>query len=134
MNKADYRLTFSILLGIVIIILSVQCSSKFAHGERAYLKYCGDCHMEDGQGVGEIYPSLLTSRHSINTEILPCIIKHGYNDSTTVMQMNPIEDISDIDITNIINYVTIDLLGKQKEVLIQDIQNHLKTCNKTPVN
>ena len=126
------RIIAAVLL-FLSVILSVRCSSKFAHGERAYNRYCADCHMEDGKGVGEIYPSLLKSGHISDPRVLTCIIKYGYNDTSTVMQMNAIEGISDIDITNIINYMTNDLMRKEGEVLIQNIQDHINNCEPKPV-
>ncbi len=133
MNKTYTKALTFVLFTIATLILSVQCSSKFAHGKRAYVKYCADCHMEDGNGVGEIYPSLLLSNYTSDIESLPCIIKHGFNDTSTVMQMNPVEGISDIDITNIINYLNSDLLGKSEEVQIQDIQKIIEACDPKPV-
>ena len=133
MNRIPTKALTFVLLIITTLVLSVQCSSKFAHGKRAYNKYCADCHMEDGNGVGEIYPSLLRSNYTSDTESLPCIIKHGFNDTSTVMQMNPVEGISDIDITNIINYLSSDLLGKTEEVQIQDIQKIIESCDTNPV-
>ena len=127
----------SILLVCSLILCSVyltECNTiKFKHGERAYLRYCADCHMEDGKGVAKLYPSLFDSDLVADSKILPCLIVNGYNDSMTIMQMVPVEGISSIDITNITNYLRQDLLSLEGTVTIQQVDRTLENCSQNIV-
>ena len=102
---------------------------KFPYGERLYIKHCADCHMDDGSGVAQLYPRL--KKQSLNNEIerIPCLIRYGSNDSNSLIQMIPIENLSEVEITNILNYLLNDMNHFEKEVDINDTKSYLEACD-----
>ncbi len=114
------------LLGVLFICCQ---NEKYAHGKRSYIAYCGDCHMEDGSGVADLYPQL--NRQSIvdRYQEIPCIIRKGiYNDSSLIkMPAHP--KMTNVDITNIINYITYDInKDKTSLLLLRDVDRLLEQC------
>jgi len=85
--------------------------------------------MEEGKGFAKLYPAL--NNNSIVDKIneIPCIINHGITDSASLIKMLPMPQISDVEITNIINYIVQDLNNSQKEMHLIEVQNLLADCN-----
>jgi len=104
---------------IPIFIISAFCvfesCSMFENtnqGERLYLTYCSSCHMDNGSGLGELYPPLANSDFlADNQELIPCIIRYGINTPLMVngivydIPMEGIKELNDIEIHNIIRYI-----------------------------
>ncbi len=95
-----------------IILISNCTSSKGQQGEYLYNVYCAPCHMEDGNGLERLYPPLNQADFlAENQEHIPCIIRHGIEGKIIVNgvefnePMAGIEDLNDVEINNIINYI-----------------------------
>ena len=120
-----------ILFGLILfcaIFFSCQYE-KYPHGKRSYLAYCGDCHMEDGSGVADLYPRLnkrsIVDRH----QEIPCIIREGIYNEESLIKMPAHPKMSNVDITNIINYITYDInKDKTSLLLLRDVDRLLQQC------
>jgi len=78
-------------------------------GERLYKQHCEHCHMAKGEGVANLYPALIDISSETAIEIYPCIIRNGYKSNTKPIEMLGIPHLTDVEITNIINYLLNDL-------------------------
>jgi len=119
----------AVLLLCLIIIFAFSChQTKFPFGERIFLSQCADCHMDDGQGLSALYPSLKTETIVARINELPCIIKNGLNDTSSLIQMLPMPHLSDVEITNVMNYILHDLNRSPHEVYLPEVQKLLREC------
>lgn len=120
------------ILILTISIALVSCNqAKYPYGERAFKGLCGDCHMDDGTGVSTLYPSLSGNNIVESFQYIPCIIRHGVDDTTSVIQMLAMPTVSDVDITNIINYILHDLNKSDQEILLTEVKAILENCKPT---
>lgn len=111
-------------------LLLLACNQvKYPYGERQFIRLCGDCHMDDGSGVSTLYPSLSTEKVINNYKDIPCIVRTGIDDTTSVIQMLPMPQVSAVDITNITNYILQDLNKSNKEIFLQEVELLLENCN-----
>jgi len=74
--------------------------------------HCAGCHLEDGTGLGEIYPPLTKSDYVLNNiRDFACIISTGISGEITVDgkqyngEMPGNKGLNTVEITNIINYM-----------------------------
>ena len=117
------------LLLLPVLALILSCNHvKYPYGKRSFERLCGDCHMDDGSGVSSLYPSLSGNNYDGNYIDIPCIIRNGVNDSTSVIQMLPMPQVSEVDITNIINYIMNDLNQDDKEIFLPEVKAILEKC------
>lgn len=119
-----------VLAGIAITTTITNCNStKFPFGERIYQSKCADCHMDDGNGLSSLYPSLKTENILTLKERIPCIIRNGVNDTTSIIQMLAMPEISEVEITNVINYILQDLNQLDEEVFLNEVKEIIQNCN-----
>lgn len=108
-----------------------SCSNvNYPFGERLFKRHCADCHMENGSGVANLYPSLQSQKVSNLYLDIPCIIRQGKADSTTLLNMLALPNITEIEITNIVNYITADLNGSEKVITLEQTKELLASCSK----
>lgn len=108
----------------------------FVNGKGLYEKNCQNCHGADGEGLGKLYPPLNdTTRLFKNKSILACIIKNGIsekgvdNDSTLSTEMPGNAALPDIDIAQIIVYITNSFGNKQGFYDQSQVGNDLSNCS-----
>lgn len=78
----------------------IQQARYFVNGKNIYEKNCQNCHGSNGEGLGELYPSLRKSTYiTENPEKLACNIRFGLNSMPENPQLTPIE------ITYLVNYI-----------------------------
>ncbi|GLR17405.1 c-type cytochrome [Portibacter lacus] len=126
----------SILL-ILVSITFIYCQNNiYAQGERLYQTYCSNCHGLDGNGLKNLYPPLNNSDYlKENNEKFACIILNGLEEEIVVngkkymMPMEGFKNLTDVDITNIINYVNSAWDNKLPETSIQEVKKNLESCN-----
>lgn len=119
-----------------LAILLMYCSScndtEYPQGKRYYKAYCGNCHMEAGQGLNKLIPTL-AGAESITKypEQLACMIRHGITpkDSTTLLSMPGNDQLSDIHITNIVNYISNSWGHEMGSRSYEQIKLDLKNCD-----
>lgn len=124
------------------IILSLFCMSfvfcqnnVYVQGEKLYKTYCGNCHGEKGEGLKNLYPPLNSSDYlEENQDKLACIILNGMEEEIVVngkkytMPMAPIPNLTDVEITNIINYINTAWDNDLPVVKITDVKSQLANC------
>lgn len=128
-------------LGIISILNSCQNEDGinykryYVNGKGIYEKNCQSCHGQDGKGLGTLYPPLTDSIYLIqNKSKLACIIKNGQNEPIKInnipfdgnMPGNPA--LADIDIAQLIVYITNSFGNKQGFYSDQQVLNDLNNC------
>jgi len=116
--------------------LLAQCSeTQYPAGKRYYDAYCGNCHMEDGQGLSALIPSLHNSTYLVNNQdLLPCIIRNGIvstvADSSDEVQLSmPAHpQLNDIEVLNISNYINNNWGNKIEQISMQEMKARLNAC------
>ncbi len=122
------------LFGYILLFFCCQ-SNPYVQGERLYKVYCGNCHMEDGNGLRGLYPPLAQSDYLYQHHAdLPCIITKGLqqpivvNGKTYELPMAPIEGLSSVQIANIINYISHAWGNDAGYTKIQEVEKALTNC------
>ena len=123
MNKAIISL---------VIVMSIWAScqqEKYSQGKRIYTAYCANCHMENGEGLGEIYPSITKSSYLYgNITELPCLILNGRQSSQlSTVQMPGFSHLREAELSNLINYMS-HTWGDKSILPIDEIQNKIINC------
>ena len=124
-----------LVLGIVILV-GVGCERKpFAQGEILYQNFCSNCHMENGQGLEGLIPPLAGSdylqREALNTA---CIIRYGQEGPIIVngrrynQPMPGIPQLTDVEITNILNYINQAWGNTYGYVPLENVRTQLERC------
>ena len=126
-----------IFLVLIATILSLpQCRiDEYAQGERLYLFHCAPCHMNGGEGLGNLYPPIVNSDYLLaNLSHLPCIIRYGIQDTIIVngvlydQPMAGIKELNDIEIHNITNYIMKSMLQQDTVYTFKNVEEKLKNC------
>lgn len=122
----------TLLLMVTMVALIVHSCDRvpYPRGKEIYKQYCSNCHMDEGKGFGEIYPSLIESPY-LTTEIeaLPCLIRHGKKSTVLSTVYMPAHDqLSAIDISNLINYMSDSFTKEPKQANPKDINQYLSSC------
>ena len=132
-NKILLWLVPIILVGIVLS--NVFLNSTKPQGERLFETNCANCHMEAGKGLQELIPTVRNADFVVNNpEKLACIIRNGIKGEITVngkkynQPMTAAPHLSEIEITNIVNYLLEIQEKKLKKRNLLEIQQDLKTC------
>lgn len=121
----------------VFLALSIgSCDVKtYEHGEILYQNFCANCHMDDGSGLEGIIPPLAGADFlGIYSEQLPCIIRKGLkgeivvNGRTYRTEMAGIPQLTEFEITNVINYIN-TAWGNDFEIVKHlDVRKALEEC------
>ena len=106
-------------------------------GERLYKVHCANCHMDNGEGLGALIPPLVGSDYlAPNRDQLACMVRNGIQDTILVNgkvyaeQMLGNDKLSDIQITNVLNFV-LHKWGNQIPLLtFEEVQKSLAACKK----
>lgn len=119
----------SILFAIVLLIFSCK-GEPYEQGRLIYEVNCGNCHMENGQGLGEMYPDITKSDYVSDLRSqLPCIVRYGKAGgvlSTVAMPAN--EKLTPVAMTNLVNYISYKW-GDGKVTNLQEIKDQLADCD-----
>lgn len=112
-----------------------SCHSTAGEGERLYRTQCMHCHHEDGSGLKQLMPPLRNSSFMAqHQEKLACIIRYGMDSSIVVngveyhQPMPGNEYLSEVQITNLVNYISTNFGNKLPYVQVQEVQQQLKAC------
>lgn len=134
--KGPNFLIFFILVGLLGSYFSCQ-SNPYIHGEILYQNFCMNCHMEDGTGLpGNIPPLAGADFLQQHSDQIPCIIRYGIRDTIRVNDisystpMEGVPQLTDIEITNIINYMNHAWGNNNGFTKPTDVARILKNCSK----
>ena len=107
----------------------------YSDGKWVYEQKCQTCHQADGQSLALLIPPLAGSDFLVNhKERIPCIIKHGIEEAIIVNGqeyngiMYGVQDINEIDITNVINYINNSFGNENGFTSLEEVQSYLEVC------
>jgi mono/diheme cytochrome c family protein len=121
---------------LTVFFLLTSCESNpYQEGERTFKKFCSNCHMDSGDGLGRLMPPLAGSDFLIaNRQRLPCILMTGLHDTIRVNgkvyaeEMPSMPSLSAIQITNVLNFVNNSFGNKNGVYRLDEVTNLLKDC------
>ena len=88
------------------------------------------CHLEDGVGVAKLYPPLNNFKNKdIDISAIACIIKTGIDHPQSVLKMEGLPHLSNVEINNISNYILNDINQMNNEVSINQTNEWLNKCD-----
>lgn len=130
-----------VVLGLAIVIQSCQNENSidykryYVNGKHIYEENCQSCHGADGKGLGTLYPPLTDSTYlKLNKNKLACLIRNGQVGEIKINNilyegvMPGNETLADIDIAQVIVYITNSFGNKQGFYDAQAVTKDLKTC------
>lgn len=120
------------VLVVIILVISVCLScqqEKYTQGKRIYKALCSNCHMDDGNGLGQIYPSLHKSIYlGDKIEDLTCLIRTGKQSShLSTVVMPGFSKLREAELSNLINYLSHEW-GNQEILPITSIREQIDSC------
>lgn len=109
----------------------------YKEGAVLYTKHCENCHMENGEGLEELYPPLAGSDMLKSMDIAAaCVLRHGLQGQITVngvqydMEMPAMPQLSGVEIANLLNYIH-NAWGNERDYIGLDaVQATLDRCEK----
>ena len=129
-SAAIFAVTCAIVFG------NSACDSDSANpykqGKESFKIVCADCHGEDGLGLRDLVPPLAKSDYlQKNFGQFPCLSRKGLADTIVVngkkyWQPMPKQELTDIQITNIMNYMAHAWGNNLPEVHLTTVQRVLK--------
>ncbi len=125
-----------ILLPLLLSVVLLSCEQQpYQMGERLYKTHCANCHMDQGEGLGALIPPLAGSDYLVgNRDKLACMVRYGLKDTiivngkTYAEEMVGNENLSDIQITNVVNYVLQSWGNNQPPLTFEVVQKSLQSC------
>ncbi|WP_316789090.1 cytochrome c [Pedobacter frigoris] len=134
-------LSILFLSSIGLIIYSCQNASQlkqdiyYTNGRDLYIKYCQNCHGANGEGLSALAPPLTdTVFLQQNKQKIACYIKNGLSEPITVHgrqyqeKMPDFPTLANIDIAQIIVYITNSFGNKQGHYTPEQVADDLKNC------
>lgn len=115
---------------LILTILSACQPDPYRQGRVLYEVHCENCHMEDGKGLFDLIPSLVTSEYLTEKPLdAVCLIRKGLpRNIETRQQMPGNKALNDVEITNLINYLR-SLAGMKDEAIkVMDVSKALGQC------
>jgi mono/diheme cytochrome c family protein len=113
----------------------IEYKRYYIQGRNIYQLQCKNCHAENGQGLGELFPPLEKADYlQKNKSTLACIIQNGMKGLIVVngklynQQMPPQAQLSPIEIAEVITYVTNSFGNKHGIYKVDNVNVDLKNC------
>jgi len=125
-----------ILLATLLLCLAIACENQtYQSGGRLYKTMCANCHMDGGEGLGALIPPIAGSDYlGKNRDNLPCVIRHGLQDTIVVNgkiyseNMAGMPGLSDIQVTNLLNYINTTWGNKNPVYSYEEVTALLAKC------
>ena len=130
-----------LLIAAPAILLTVLLSNLWTNsrlessGQLLYKQHCGQCHGSEGEGLAGLYPPLADADWVMeHHQRIPCVMKFGLGDSIQVngqwfhQPMMPVEELSEIERLNILNFVLNDLNSVGRFLTVKELQEWERTC------
>jgi mono/diheme cytochrome c family protein len=128
-------------LSVVAIVNGCQDASELemakylSNGKDIYKARCQNCHGGNGEGLGELAPPLTdTVFLKDNKSKIACYIKNGVDEPMTIHgkvyheKMPALKDMHDIDIAQVIVYITNSFGNKQGMYKHEQVTRDLAQC------
>lgn len=126
---------FTMVIVTVVFVLNIIVHGSIQHpGKSSYQSRCAQCHGDNGEGIKVLIPPLLHSDFARNNfDSIPCWLKNGI---THKILVNGIEyeqpmyglDMDEIQIANVMNYLSKELLDTAREINSIEVKAILKNC------
>lgn len=126
---------FTLFIIIAVFVLNIITHGSIQHpGKSSYQTNCAQCHGDSGEGIRVLIPPLLHSDFAKNNfDSIPCWLKNGISHKITV---NGVEydqpmyalEMDEIQIANVMNYLSKELLDTNREVNSIQVKEILKNC------
>lgn len=103
-------------------------------GAKIYATYCANCHQQDGKGLASLYPPLAGSDYLLeDISRAACIIKNGQMkeivvNGETYNQMMPGNPISNLEIAEVLTYITNTWGNEAGLTGVKDVDKWLEAC------
>ena len=106
-------------------------NAYYKQGENLYKSNCSSCHMDDGSGLSNFIPplNLTSSKDTVMLGELVCVISKGINNPDSILQMPPHPQLTDIEITNLINFLLNDMSKKNQFINLDQTKSYLSQCD-----
>jgi mono/diheme cytochrome c family protein len=124
------------LLAAGALVLPGCFTDRQNEGPRLYAAHCASCHGEQGQGLRRLIPPLAGADYlRTHRNELPCLIRRGQHGPVTVNgvlydQVMPAhEELTDSQITNLLNYVHNAWGNRAPKHTIREVSELLAPCN-----
>lgn len=114
----------------------VKLDQYIVGGRDLYLQNCANCHQENGQGLGRLYPPLNKSDYlADNIDDVICLIKNGVSGKITVngveynQPMPGLTNLTALDIAEITTYIYNQWELKQGLIDVKRSEKALSKCS-----
>jgi len=114
---------------------TIDLQNYMSNGKDIYKAKCQNCHGENGEGLGQLAPPLTDSVFlKANKARLACIIKNGANETLVIHgkeykeKMPGFPELADIDVAQVMVYVTNSFGNKQGFVSYAQVSTQLQNC------
>jgi mono/diheme cytochrome c family protein len=119
-----------------IVLIQACQRDPYREGALLYKMQCANCHGDEGQGLGELIPPLAKSDYlTPHRAELPCLLIKGQNDTIIVngkkyfdQAMPANEALSDVQVSNILNYVQNNWGNEQPDFTLDEVRKALTGC------
>lgn len=112
-----------------------SCADQNQKGKELYITECASCHGDAGEGLRGLIPPLAESDFlSKSADQVPCVIRYGMsgpvevNGKTYNQPMAGIRKLSDIEITNLINFLHESFGNDLERVTQSQVKASLEKC------
>lgn len=138
------RRTIAILFMIcttLVVFFSCQTAEKiqqdtyYVNGRDLYIAHCQNCHGAKGEGLGALAPPLTDTVYmKTNKANLVCLVKNGITNVPVMIHGKSYEgkmpafNMADIDLAQLIVYITNDFGNKQGMYTTEQVARDLKAC------
>jgi len=126
-------------LSLAIFLVFACDGNQYPSGARVYKATCANCHLDDGAGLGALIPPLANSDYLVqHRDQLACIVRYGLADTILVNgilyqeQMAGIPNLSEVQITNVLNYIGSNWGNKVPAFRLEEVRASLQSCNSLP--
>jgi mono/diheme cytochrome c family protein len=139
-NNTGYGLCRIPFVFLLTTLLSCQTSEElkseqyFAEGYQLYSLHCSNCHQQDGKGMSNLYPPLEGSIALADKVLIACIVRNGMKGDITVngqifnRPMPPNQKLTEIEIAEIVSYVTMKWGKDSAYTKIETVRADLANC------
>ena len=110
---------------------TIRFNQYYRDGRLLYVNYCSSCHMESGEGLKNVIPSLVESPTFRNAmEEVPCKIKYGSEKhQSSAPGMVGFRALSDLEIAEITTYISSSWGNKVGLMPVKRVKTLLDSCN-----
>lgn len=135
-SRQAFFFGLALLATTLLVLITQSCEQEpYQQGKNLYTRYCENCHMADGTGLGTNIPPLAQADYLKNEQDkIACIIRYGIADTLLVngkryeTPMAGIENLTEFQMANLINYINQAWGNDYGFVTVEDLRNQLKKC------